>query len=182
MKHTIWMLPLLLLSALFSSAQENYYDFYYTNLPTSKIESYGKAFRSAFDRIYLPGYSDSCRSCAPIAQKATTNAASFSGLREELLRYLPADLYFKQQVPGSYYHIVGNRNLPYIIRTLYKLNDNKAEAVYQVKVTFSDDQEPAIQSIEVFPPQSGKRFSRAMVFATYRLMVEEPQKLARNEK
>lgn len=179
MKHPLLMLPLLLLGSLFVRAQSSYYDFYYTNLPPEKITEYAQAFRTAFDQIYLPSYSDSCRQCTPLC---STVAAALPILRSELRRYLPGDLYFKNQVPGSFYHIVGNKTLPYIIRTLYWLDGNRAEAIYQVKVTFSAQRPKQIAAMEVYAPQSGKHFSRAMVYASYRLMVEEPRKLAQGNR
>ncbi|TCJ18635.1 hypothetical protein EPD60_03810 [Flaviaesturariibacter flavus] len=168
------MLPLIMLSSLYCCAQNQYYHFYYTNLPADRIEAYGTAFRAAFDRIYLPGYSDTCHSCAPLAADAPFQAEALPALRQALLQYIPGEVYHKNEVPGSYYHLVGNKNLPYIIRTLYIIDGDKAEPLYQVKVTFTNDPTPSVYNMEVFSPKEGKRFSRKLVLANYKQMAKSP--------
>ncbi|RYZ23551.1 MAG: hypothetical protein EOO16_04365 [Chitinophagaceae bacterium] len=168
------MLPIILLSSLYCCAQSSYYDFYYTNLPATRIDTYRAAFRAAFDRIYLPGYTDTCRSCAPLAADAVLKPEALPTLRQELLQYIPGEVYQKNQVPGSYYHLVGNKTLPYIIRTLYTIDGDKAEPLYQVKVTFTDSPTPAVYDMEVFSPKEGKRFSRKLVLTSYKLMAKPP--------
>lgn len=165
----LWMILVLVQSALLAAAQPTYYDFYYTNLPVRQLARYEAAFRSSFDRLYLPGYSDTCTACSPLVA-STLHKEQLPGLRQQLLQYLSPDLYQKYQVPGSYYHIVGTKTAPYIIRTLYTLNDDKAVPQYQVKVTFTEDPVPAVADIQVFSPKEGKRFSSKLVFASYKRM------------
>jgi hypothetical protein len=165
------MLPIILLSSLWCCSQ-SYYDFYYTNLPAQRITLYAQAFRASFDRLYLPGYADTCRTCTPLAANAPLKPTALPALRQELLQYIPSQVYQKNQVPGSYYHLVGNKTLPYIIRTLYTINGDKVEPLYQVKVTFTDEPVPAVYDMQVYSPKSGKRFSKKLVLASYKLMVE----------
>ncbi|RYY38793.1 MAG: hypothetical protein EOO08_13335 [Chitinophagaceae bacterium] len=164
----LWMILILVQAALFGSAQ-TYYDFYYTNLPVARLSAYTGAFRSSFDRLYLSGYSDTCTTCSPIAP--SLQKEQLSQLRQELLSYLSPDLYQKFQVPGSYYHIVGTKTAPYIIRTLYTIKDDEVVPQYQVKVTFTNDPVPAVADIQVYAPKEGKRFSRKLVLTSYRKMV-----------
>ncbi|RYY85503.1 MAG: hypothetical protein EOO15_16840 [Chitinophagaceae bacterium] len=124
---------------------------------------------TSFDRLYLPGYSDTCTSCTPIS--ANLNKAQLPQLRQELLSYLSPDLYQKFQVPGSYYHIVGTKTAPYIIRTLYTIKDDQVLPQYQVKVTFTNDPVPAVADIQVYSPKEGKRFSKKLVLTSYKKMV-----------
>jgi hypothetical protein len=170
------LLPIILLSSLYCCAQTSYYDFYYTNLPAQRIALYAQAFRAGFDRLYLPGYADTCSACAPLAANAPLKRESLPALRQALLQYLPAETYLKNSVPGSYYHLVGNKTLPYIIRTLYNIDGDKVEPLYQVKITFTDSPTPAVYDMQVFSPKEGKRFSKKLVLTSYRRMVVAPQK------
>ncbi|GAB4094343.1 hypothetical protein [Flaviaesturariibacter terrae] len=167
----LWMILVLVQSALFAASQ-NYFDFYYTNLPVARLPLYSAAFRSSFDRLYLGGYTDTCTACTPFAAGAPLRKEQVPQLRQQLLQYLSPDLYQKFQVPGSYYHIVGTKTAPYIIRTLYTIRDNEVVPQYQVKVTFTEDPVPAVSDIQVFSPREGKRFSRKLVLTTYKRMVQ----------
>jgi hypothetical protein len=171
MKRILWMLPLVLLSQL-SARSQTYYDFYYTNLPVQRLSAYATAFRQGFDRVYIAGYSDTCQTCAPIAGNAPFKTTRLPALRQQLLTYIPADVYMRQQVPGSYYHIVGNKTLPYIIRTLYTINGDHVSPMYQVKITFTEDPVPSVYDIQLIAPKAAKRFSTKLVLTSYRRMVE----------
>ncbi|RYY66297.1 MAG: hypothetical protein EOO12_04640 [Chitinophagaceae bacterium] len=162
----LWMILILVQSA-FWAASQNYYDFYYTNLPVQRLPLYAQAFRASFDRLYLAGYNDTCTACPPLA---TLPKDGLPELRQQLLQHLSPDLYQKFQVPGSYYHIVGTKTAPYIIRTLYSINNDRIEPQYQVKITFTDDPVPAVADIQVFAPKEGKRFSSKLVLTSYKRM------------
>ncbi|RYY97277.1 MAG: hypothetical protein EOO11_11340 [Chitinophagaceae bacterium] len=172
MKRILASLLLIVCGNLWAGAQRTYYDFYYTNLPPARVAPYMTAFRTGFDWLYLQRYTgDSCTDCTRLAPGASIGATGLPALSQALFTHIPQDLYQKNNVPGSTYHIVGNKAAPYIIRTLYSLSDGRAEPLYQVRIEFTDDPAPAVQDISVFDPKTAKRFSRKLVLSNYKRTV-----------
>ncbi|GAA4344006.1 hypothetical protein [Flaviaesturariibacter amylovorans] len=170
MKRALASLLLIVCGNLWAGAQTTYYDFYYTNLPPARVAPYMSAFRTGFDWLYLQRYTgDSCSGCTRLAPTATLQAAALPTLSQALFAHIPQDLYQRNNVPGSTYHIVGTKAAPYIIRTLYTLANDKVEPLYQVRIEFTDAPgTPAVQDISVYDPKTAKRFSRKLVLSNYK--------------
>ena len=160
------------------SLAQQYFDFYYTNIPEKVLNKYSRACSSATGWLNTGNYAEhpGCSNCYDYSNNSKLTQKQLDSLISIYKAIKPKDVYSRQYVPGNFYFVADKKNpQSYIIRTLYKIADNKAYPVFQVRYSFYDApgrELPGIAALKVAAGVDMKTFDAATVLTSYKQKLE----------
>ena len=163
------------------SYSQTYFNLFYSNIPKTKYDKFSNAFLMASGWVQT-GYYTSPSDCSGCFDYTRDSKLQKTHLDELVTAYKNKKLrsiYSKQYV-ASVHHLVtvGKEEIPYIIMTLYRVENQKPSAVFQLKMTFYEraGKIPGIATIEMADSDKLKTIDPKTVLAGYRQTIKDDTK------
>ena len=90
-------------------------------------------------------------------------------------KIFPKEIYTSKYIPSEYRFFIDDAGRPYIIRTLYKITDNKAVIIFQTRITFEkigNKGSPLVYDIRIYKDKYSAVLKDAMVLDLYRKKIK----------
>jgi hypothetical protein len=159
---------------------QNYYRFTYTNIPDKDFAPYSTSRQMATGWLYSGHYSsDNCKYCTKLSTDSKTKKEMIDSLSKVYDKYYQKDILRKVYIPGNSHHFIDSVSKPYLIETIYKINNKQAEVMVQVKIIFSSTKHGdlyEIYDIQIYPPATAKKFDNKLVMTSYKKTLQEERK------
>jgi hypothetical protein len=171
-------LTFFLLIMVTKSYSQDYFNFFYTNIPKSKYDAFSIANLEAIGWLQTGNYKSpsGCKDCYDLVHDTKVMPLVMDSLVKMYDATIMDTLYRRRYVPSyHYYKLAKVRETPTIFMTLYSVTKGKVVPLGQVKMTFYEREKlpPGILSIELLQEDRMTKFDSAIVLESYKKQLEK---------
>jgi|688.fasta_scaffold131488_3 hypothetical protein len=160
------------------SNSQDYFDFFYTNIPKTNYDAYSVANLNGIGWLQTGNYKSplGCKDCYNLMRDTKVTPLFMDSLVKLYDATILDTLYKRKYVPSyHYFKPAKNPETPTIFKTLYSFNKGKMLPLVQIKMTFYDRENlsPGILSIELLQQDKMTKFDPKIVLESYRKQLEK---------
>lgn len=180
-KLTKSYLILLLCLITQTGISQQYYDFYYTNIPSDSLDSYSEAFFGAYFWVSGKSYTlpDECINCFNYKKNSTLGLSTLDSLSNLYSKIEERNIHAQQYVPNFFYFGTDKTTRkPYMIKTLYRIKGNDLDILYQIKVDYykrPGHKLPGIARIELSGSDKAQKMDTQIVLKSFQQVLRNDQ-------
>lgn len=171
-------LTVFLLIIFAKSYSQEYFDFFYTNIPKSKYDAFSIANLKAIGWLQTGKYKSpsGCKDCYDLVRDTKVTPLVMDSLVKMYDATIMDTLYRRRYVPSYHYYKPAKvLETPTIFMTLYSVTKGKVVPLGQVKMTFYEREKlpPGILTIELLQEDRMTKFDSAIVLESFRKQLEK---------
>lgn len=160
------------------SNSQDYFDFFYTNIPRSKYDAFSIANLNGIGWLQTGKYRSplGCKDCYDLTRDTKVTPLVMDSLVKMYDTTILDTLYKRKYVPSyHYFKPAKSPETPTIFMTLYSFNKGNMLPLVQIKMTFYERENlsPGILSIELLQQDKMTKFDPKIVLESYRKQLEK---------